>query len=169
MEIDDSAKLFFPGARVADLGCSPGGWSQVAAKRVGREGIVAGTDILPMSPIGGVHYIQGDFLESETMSRISEILGGRADVVLSDMSPNLSGISSLDQSRWAELAGAVLEFAGSFLGEGGKVLLKAFQGRSFDEVRGFMAEVFEGSRIFRPEATRRSSREVYILAKRGKR
>ena len=168
MEIDDSAKLFFTGARVADLGCAPGGWSQVSAGRVGKSGIVAGADILPMSPLKGVNFVQGDFLESETMRALSEILGGRADVVLSDMSPNLSGIAVSDQARAADLARAAVEFAESFLPSGGRILMKVFQGASFAEVRGYLAVNFVESRIFRPEATRRSSREVYILAKRAK-
>ena len=102
------------------------------------------------------------------MSALSEILGGRADVVLSDMSPNLSGIAVSDQARAADLARAAVEFAESFLPSGGRLLMKVFQGASFAEVRGYLAGNFVESRIFRPEATRRSSREVYILAKRAK-
>ena len=168
LEIDDKAKLFFANARVVDLGCAPGGWSQVAANKIGGGGMVAAVDILPMSAAAGVTFVRGDFLASATKRALAEILGGRADIILSDMSPNLSGIVDVDQARAAELARAAVTFALEFLSPGGKILIKGFYGGAFAEVRALFGREFNHARIFRPKATRQASREAYILATRLK-
>ncbi|MGI9297224.1 MAG: SAM-dependent methyltransferase [Gammaproteobacteria bacterium] len=167
MEMDDALRLFFPGARVADLGGAPGGWSQVAAMRC-RGGAVVAADISPMSPPAGVSFVRGDFLSAATARAVTDALGGPADVVLSDMSPNISGIVASDQARAAELARAAAAFARENLSPGGKLLVKGFQGREFDEVRRDFARDFAETRIFRPRATRRASREAYIFASGAK-
>lgn len=166
-EMDDSLRLFFPGARVADLGGAPGGWSQVAAMRC-PGGTVVAADILPMSPPPGVLFVHGDFLSEETAAAVRDKLGGPADVVLSDMSPNLSGVAAADQARAAELARAAAAFARANLSAGGKLLVKGFQGGEFDGLRRDFARDFAETRIFRPRATRRASREAYIFASGAK-
>lgn len=166
MEMDDNVKLFFAGARIVDLGSAPGGWSQVAAARCGKTGKVAAVDLLPMAPIAGVQFVRGDFLEDETARALSDILAGPADIVLSDMAPNLSGVAESDQARAANLAEAALEFALRHLSPDGKLLVKVFQGRAFEQVKSAFAGQFAHSRILRPQATRKASREMYILANR---
>ena len=134
----------------------------------GAKASVVAADILPMDPPPGVKFVCGDFLEAETARRLADILGGTADVVLSDMAPNISGIASADQARAAALARAAAAFARTHLSADGKFLTKGFQGREFDEVRRELARDFAETRIFRPQATRRASREAYIFCGRRK-
>lgn len=164
LEIDAAAALFAPGMRVADLGAAPGGWAQVIADRVGDKGRVVAVDLLPMQPLRGVFVIQGDFLAAETRSAIAAELGGDADVVISDMSPNISGVAISDQMRALALGEAALAFAAEHLRPGGALLLKIFEGEEREELRQAVKDVFATTRLLRPAATRAKSRELYLLA-----
>ena len=169
MEIDDKDKLIRPGMIVVDLGAAPGSWSQVANKRVGELGRVFALDLLPMEPIPGVEFMQGDFHDEEFVERFEEILGGRqVDLVMSDIAPNISGIPSSDQARSVYLAELALDFAQKHLAQGGRFLVKVFQGEGFDAFRKQMENEFKSVLVRKPQASRGRSSEVYLLGS-GKR
>lgn len=169
MEIDDKDKLIRPGMVVVDLGAAPGSWSQVANKRVGEAGRVFALDLLPMEPIPGVEFMQGDFHDEEFVERFEEILGGRqVDLVMSDIAPNISGIPSSDQARSIYLAELALDFAQKHLAPGGRFLVKVFQGEGFDAFRKQMESDFKSVLVRKPQASRGRSSEVYLLGS-GKR
>ena len=166
LEIDARDKLLRRGAKVVDLGAAPGGWSQVAAAKVKPGGTVIAVDLLEFTPIPGVTVLRGDFRESAVRAAIVEALGGaEADLVLSDMSPNISGIASADQARAAELAEAALEFCCAHLAPGGAFLLKMFQGEAFAEVHKALKAAFREVLVRKPAASRGESRETYLLAR----
>lgn len=165
LEIDEKETLFFEGACAVDLGAAPGGWSQVAAQRCGPAGAVVACDILDMKPINGVVFERGDFMSPEAANRIRDLLGGvPADIVISDMAPNLSGVRDADQARAAALARAALAFAAGSLQPRGRLLAKAFQGGEFAALRESFREQFSDVKILRLRATRTNSSEVYLLA-----
>lgn len=166
LEIDRAEQLFFAGARVADLGGAPGGWSQVAAQKCGKNGRIAAADILPMAPISGVYFVRGDFTESQTAAQIAAYLGGEADIVMSDMAPNISGVAAADQARAAELARAAMAFAAAHLAPEGRLVVKIFQGGEFAGLRRECAEMFAALRVLHLHSTRRGSREAYFVARR---
>ena len=169
MEIDDKDKLIRPGMIVVDLGAAPGSWSQVANKRVGELGRVFALDLLPMEPLPGVEFMQGDFHDEEFVERFEEILGGRqVDLVMSDIAPNISGIPSSDQARSIYLAELALDFAQKHLAPGGRFLVKVFQGEGFDAFRKQMESDFKSVLVRKPQASRGRSSEVYLLGS-GKR
>lgn len=164
LEIDRKGRLLKPGLRVLDLGAAPGGWSQVAAGRVGGSGQVIASDILEMDALADVTFIQGDFREEAVFRRILNALeGGRVDLVLSDMAPNISGNRSVDQPRAMDLAELALDMAVQVLEPDGQFLVKVFQGEGFDEFRRSMLEAFKSLKTRKPEASRARSREVYLL------
>ncbi|MFY9315336.1 MAG: RlmE family RNA methyltransferase [Burkholderiales bacterium] len=166
LEINSRDRLLGPGMRVVDLGAAPGGWSQVAAGIVGRAGRVIGVDLLEIAPISGVTLLRGDFREPAVQAQIVAALGGeKADVVLSDLSPNLSGIASADQARAAELVRTALEFCRANLREGGALLVKVFQGEEFAGLLKEMKSLFREVRTLKPAASRDESRETYLLAR----
>jgi len=166
LEIDARERLLRPGARVVDLGAAPGGWSQVAAQRVGAGGKVIALDLLDIAPIHGVERLKGDVRDSAIRARLAEALGGRpADVVLADLSPNLSGIAAVDQARAAELAQVAVDFCRAHLARGGALLVKAFHGERYEELRAGLAQAFASVRALKPAASRGESRETYLLAK----
>ena len=170
IEIDDRDKLIKPGMTVVDLGSTPGSWSQVAAKRLGSNGRILALDMLPMDPIRGVAFIQGDFREDQTLLELTKALDGRlVDLVLSDMAPNMTGIGSSDQARVMYLAELTLDFCNRHLRPGGDLLVKVFQGSGYMELRKAVAEVFETLLVRKPAASRDKSAEVYLLGrnKRG--
>lgn len=165
MEIDDKERLLRRGAVVVDLGAAPGGWSQVAAQRIGAAGRIVAVDLLDMEPLAGVDYIQGDFSDEATIERIEASLGGRkADLVLSDMAPNISGNWSVDQPRAMALAERVLESAGRLLRPGGALVVKVFQGEGFDALVKTARARFGAVRMRKPPASRAESREIYLVA-----
>lgn len=165
-EIDNRDRLLVPGARVVDLGAAPGGWSQVAAEKVGRSGRVAAVDLLEIAPISGVSVVRGDFREPEVQAQLVAALGGqKADLVLSDMSPKVSGIASADQARAADLIRAAIEFCRVQLKPGGAFLTKVFQGEEFAGVLGRMKQEFRDVRVRKPGASRGESRETYLLGR----
>lgn len=166
MEIDDRDKLLRPGEIVVDLGASPGGWSQVAAKRVGKGGKVIALDLLEMQPIHGVEFIQGDFREDAVLSRLEEMLAGRmAGLVLSDMAPNISGVPLIDQARAMYLAELGLEFSRAHLNSSGAYLVKVFQGSDFESFVRVMRAAFVTVVTRKPRASRDRSPELYILGR----
>lgn len=165
-EIDERERLLGPGRICVDLGAAPGAWSQYAARRVGRTGRVVAADLLPLEPLPGVQFVLGDFRDEAVLDAVLEHLpGGEADVVLSDMAPNLSGIDSVDQPRSMYLAELALDLAVRVLKPRGAALIKVFQGAGFRELiakaRGGFAEV----RMVKPGASRARSPELYLLAK----
>ena len=164
LEIADKDGLLRPGQQVVDLGAAPGGWSQVAAARVGAKGRVIASDILDMEPVPGVTFLQGDFREEEVYQRLlAELDGGQADLVLSDMSPNISGHQAIDQPRAMALAELALDMAQTVLAPEGQCLIKVFQGEGFDEFRQAMKASFRSVKSRKPEASRARSPEVYLL------
>jgi 23S rRNA (uridine2552-2'-O)-methyltransferase len=164
-EIDLKEKLLRPGGRIVDLGGAPGGWSQVAAATVGCSGRVVAVDLLEIAPISGVTVLRGDFRDPEVRRAVQAALGGAADVVLSDLSPNLSGIASVDQANAARLAGLAMEFSRDALKPNGVFLVKVFQGESFAELLAAMRSAFASVATRKPKASRDDSRETYLLAR----
>ncbi len=165
-EIDRRDRLFRPGMRVVDLGAAPGGWSQYAADKVGPSGRVVGSDILAMEPIPGVEIVTGDFREDTVLQAILEKLGGeRADLVLSDIAPNLSGMDAVDQPRTIYLCELALDLAVRVLKPNGTFLVKVFQGQGSDDFLRELKRRFLRVSIRKPEASRGRSREVYVLAR----
>ncbi len=162
LEMAEKEKLFRPGAVVVDLGAAPGSWSQVAAAKVGPRGKVIAVDLLDIAPISGVTVLKGDFREA----RLLEALAGRqADVVLSDVSPNLSGIPNVDQARAADLTFAALDFCRKALKGDGVFVLKAFQGEAFNEVLQRLKHDFVKVSVRKPEASRGESKETYVICR----
>lgn len=164
MEIAEKDGLLRPGMVVVDLGAAPGGWSQVAAERVGSGGRVLALDLLDMAPVAGVEFLKGDFREDAVLGELTLRLGGRpVDLVISDMAPNISGIAVSDQARVMHLAELALAFAVEHLKPGGNFLVKTFQGEGFDAIRKAMAEAFDKVAVRKPKSSRDRSREVYLL------
>ncbi|HEX4780257.1 MAG TPA: RlmE family RNA methyltransferase [Usitatibacter sp.] len=164
-EIDDRDKVLKPGMVVVDLGSAPGGWSQVAAKRVGAKGRVIAIDLLEMEPIQGVHFLRGDFSAETGLDALLHALGGKADVVLSDMAPNMSGIAMSDQARSMELAEIACEFALLHLKRQGAFVVKIFQGAGYDDYLKSLRQRFEKVVVRKPEASRDESAEQFLLAR----
>ncbi len=166
LEIDEKDKLLRPGITVADLGSAPGSWSQVAIDKVGERGRVLALDILPMNPIAGVQFIQGDFREDEVLAQFVQLLEGRpVDLVISDIAPNMSGNSTIDQARRAYLVELDLMFAQEHLKPGGHFLVKVFQGSEFNAFLKAMRETFTEVLSRKPKASRDRSSEIYLLGK----
>ena len=164
LEIDDRDRLFRPGMTVLDLGAAPGGWSQVAAQRAGDSGVVIASDILPMEPIAGVTFIQGDSREEDVFRELLNALDGRpVDLVLSDMAPNMSGNRAVDQPRAMYLAELALEMAREVLAPEGRLLMKVFQGEGVDAFRRDFHQTFRSVVTRKPAASRPRSPEVYML------
>ena len=169
-EIAARDRLLKPGMVVVDLGAAPGGWSQVAAGRVGPRGRVIALDLLEMPSLAGVTFLCGDFRDDATLAELARVLGGqRADLVLSDMAPNLSGIASSDQARVMELAELALDFALKHMKPQGNFLVKTFQGAGFEDYLKILRSRFSAVAVRKPEASRDRSREVYLLGKGLKR
>ena len=157
IEIDQKEKLFRPGQTVLDLGAAPGGWSQVAAQKVTSSGRVIAIDVLEMAPISGVTVLRGDFRQAAPEEKV--------DIVLSDVSPNLSGIPNVDQARLLELALAALELCAKVLKRDGVFVVKAFHGEAFDELRRRLNAVFKTVKVVKPSASRGESAETYVVAR----
>jgi 23S rRNA (uridine2552-2'-O)-methyltransferase len=162
IEIDDRFHLIRRGARVIDLGAAPGGWTQVAIKR--GAGRVVGVDLLPIDPVHGAMLLQGDFMDPDMPDRLSALLGGRADLVLSDMAPNTTGHNATDHLRIIALAEAALDFAMQVLAEGGSFVTKVFQGGSEKQMLDPMKRRFAQVRHVKPPASRKESSELYVVA-----
>ena len=166
MEIDDRDRLLKPGSALVDLGCAPGGWCQVALERMKGQGRIVGIDLLEMVGLNGVDFLQGDFTEQTTLNELVEHLHGKkADLVLSDMSPNITGVINSDQARIYYLAELALEFSANWLKPDGIFLVKVFQGAGFEDYMKQMRSVFKSVMVRKPKASRDSSREVYLLGR----
>jgi len=165
-EIDDKYKMLKPGARVVDLGAAPGGWSEVAARRVGGKGRVIALDILDMKPIPGVEFLKLDFLDETAPARLKAMLGGQADVVLSDMAANATGHRKTDHLRIMALADAASAFAREVLAAGGAFLCKVLQGGTEVTLLAELKRDFASVKHVKPPASRSDSAELYLLARR---
>jgi 23S rRNA (uridine2552-2'-O)-methyltransferase len=164
-EMDQKDKLLKPGINVVDLGAAPGGWSEYAAKKVGSNTVVIATDILPMDHLEGVTFVQGDFREESVLNEIlAKLENNQADLVLSDMAPNISGVDSIDQPSSMYLVELALDFALQTLNKEGRFLVKVFQGSGFDDYLKAVRSSFRVVKTRKPKASRARSREVYILA-----
>jgi 23S rRNA (uridine2552-2'-O)-methyltransferase len=164
IEIDDKARVLKRGARVIDLGAAPGGWCQVATKRVGDSGRVVAIDLLPMDPIPGVEFAQLDFLDSSAPGKLKSMLGARADVVLSDMAANATGHARTDHLKIMALVEAAADFAREVLAPGGAFLAKVLQGGTEAAVLAVLKRDFKTVKHVKPAASRADSAELYLLA-----
>ena len=164
LELQGKDKLFRPGMTVVDLGAAPGGWSQIAAELVGHNGRVVASDILPMDPLPGVEFVQGDFTEEAVLQEILDLMdGARADLVISDMAPNMSGMNSIDQPAAMYLVELALEMARDVLKPNGNFVAKVFQGEGFDQYLSDVRTSFKKVITRKPDSSRARSREVYII------
>src|SRR6266849_548956 len=167
IEIAKRDRLARPGDHVVDLGAGPGGWAQALAERVGRSGRVIAVDLLEIAPIPGVTIVRGDFREETVLRRLKDTVEGRKlDLVVSDMAPNLSGVSATDQARSIHLCELALEFARAHLKQDGAFLVKVFQGTGYPEFLAAMREAFVEVASRKPGASRAGSSEMYLLGKR---
>jgi 23S rRNA (uridine2552-2'-O)-methyltransferase len=173
MEIDEDFGLVRPGQFVVDLGCAPGAWSQYLRRRLAPggaaagalDGTIVGLDVLPMDPIEGVHFIQGDFREADVLAQLQAALAGRqVDLVVSDMAPNLSGIASADAARMEELVELAVEFAQSHMQPGGALVAKVFHGAGYDPVLRRLRQAFLHVKPHKPKASRDRSSETFLVA-----
>jgi 23S rRNA (uridine2552-2'-O)-methyltransferase len=163
-QLQDKDALLRPGQVVLDLGSAPGGWSEYASRIVGDRGRVIALDLLPMAPVPGVEFIQGDFTEQETLDRLTGTLGDlRVDLVLSDMAPNLSGVESVDQPKSIYLAELALDLARRYLRNNGALAVKLFQGEGFEDFTADLRQVFRSVKFRKPDASRARSREIYAV------
>ena len=164
-EIDDKSRILKPGARVVDLGAAPGGWSEIAVRRAGQGGRVIAIDILDMKPIAGVEFEKLDFLDNAAPGRLKAMLGGKADIVLSDMATNASGHRQTDHLRIMALAEAATTFACEVLAEGGAFLCKVLQGGTEAALLSKLKLDFANVKHVKPPASRSDSAELYLLAR----
>ncbi|HHH43436.1 MAG TPA: 23S rRNA (uridine(2552)-2'-O)-methyltransferase RlmE [Gammaproteobacteria bacterium] len=165
-EIQHKDRIIKPGMAVVDLGAAPGGWSQYAAGLVGRRGRVVAMDILPMDPLPGVTFVQGDFREDEVLDGLLQVLEGQeTDLVMSDIAPNISGVEAVDLPRAMYLAELAVDFADRVLRPEGDLLMKMFQGEGFDELLKDLRGRYRKVIMRKPKASRPRSREVYALAR----
>ena len=165
MEIQKKDRILKPGMTVIDLGAAPGGWSEYAVGKLGGKGRMIALDILPMEPVPGVEFIQGDFREDAVLEQLLELIGdSRADLVISDMAPNISGMEVVDIPRSYYLADLALDLARKVLKPGGGLLVKLFQGEGFDDYQKELKHSFKRVVMRKPKASRARSREIYALA-----
>jgi len=166
LELQEKYQLIRPGMTIVDLGAAPGGWCQLVRSVLGEKGRVIGLDILPMEPLHGVLFLQGDFTEDGPLSELEQALEGQAvDLVLSDMAPNMSGMATIDQARAMYLAELALEFVKLHLKPGGDFVVKLFHGEGFDTYVREVRSLFGKVQVRKPKASRPRSREVYLLAR----
>lgn len=165
-EIDKKDKLIQPGMAVVDLGSAPGGWSDYALRKLGSKGTVVALDILPMTPLSGVHFIQGDFREDDVLDELNLVLNSQPiDLVLSDMAPNISGNRVVDQPKAMYLAELALDFARNHLCLGGGFAVKLFQGEGYSQYISELKTSFDQVNSVKPQASRKESREMFAVAR----
>jgi len=166
IELDEKDHLIRPASLILELGAAPGGWTQYLSRRAGDSAVIVASDILPMDGLAGVEFVLGDFTEQTTANEIEQVMKNRkANLVLSDMAPNLSGVGVSDQARSMALVELALEAAQQFLGADGAFVVKVFQGAGFDEYISLVRKCFKSVKIRKPAASRPRSREVYVVAK----
>jgi 23S rRNA (uridine2552-2'-O)-methyltransferase len=164
-ELQQKDRIIHPGDIVVDLGAAPGGWAQFAAQKVGRKGRVFAMDLLDMEPIPGVEFVQGDFSAAAVLGQLMEMLdGSAADLVMSDMAPNISGNRSVDQPKSMHLVELALDFGTTVLKPEGSFITKVFQGEGFEELIREARQRFRRVKLRKPAASRRESREMYLVA-----
>ena len=167
LEINEKDKLIQADTVLADLGSAPGSWSQVATELIGPHGRVIAMDILPMDPVPGVEFIQGDFREDEVLQQLVDLLNGqKLDLVISDIAPNMSGNTVTDQARSFYLCELAYDFAINHLKPGGHFLIKVFQGAGYQEYVKLLRESFAEVVVRKPKASRDRSNEIYLLARK---
>lgn len=171
-EIDEGEKLIKPGQVIVDLGCTPGSWSQYVRNKLagkaggGIDGTIIGLDMLPMEPVADVHFIQGDFREQRVLRQLEVVLEGRkADLVLSDMAPNLSGIAVADAARMEHIIDLAIEFAQHHMKPGGALLVKCFNGTGYSQIVEKFRDEFKIVTQKKPKASRDKSSEIFLLGK----
>jgi len=165
-ELDAKDGLLEPGRTIVDLGAAPGGWSQYCRRKLGDRARIVGIDLLPIEPLEGVRFLQADFAEQAGLDALLHELGDwRADLVLSDMAPNMSGVAVADQMRAMHLAELALDFCGSCLQQGGDFVVKTFQGEGFDDLLAQMRRDFRKVHVRKPGASKDASREVYLVGR----
>jgi len=166
IELGDKDKLLRAGLTVVDLGAAPGSWCQVLRERLGPSGRIVAIDLLPIEPLAGVRFVQGDFGDESALAALQrELEHNKADLVLSDLAPNLSGVASADQAKSVYLGELALEFAARWLKPGGDLVVKAFEGEGFADFRRQMQRHFDKVNVRKPKASRDKSREVYLVGK----
>lgn len=166
LELIDKDRLIRPGMTVLDLGSTPGGWSQVVAPLLGKQGKTIASDILPMDPIADVIFIKGDFTEQEVFDAIlAQLDNDKADLVMSDMAPNISGVDAADQASSMYLVELALDMAVAVLKPGANYVAKVFHGEGYDQYLKDMREHFDKVVVRKPDASRSRSREVYVVGK----
>lgn len=164
-EIQQSDNIFKPGMTVVDLGAAPGGWSQYVVQQLGKKGRIIACDLLPMDPIVGVDFLQGDFRDELVLKALLDRVGeNKVQVVMSDMAPNMSGTPAVDIPRSMYLVELALDMCRDVLAPGGSFIVKVFQGEGFDEYLGQIRSLFTKVKVRKPDASRSRSREVYIVA-----
>ncbi len=164
-EIQQSDNIFKPGMTVVDLGAAPGGWSQYVVQQLGNKGRIIACDLLPMDPIVGVDFLQGDFRDELVLRALLDRVGdNKVQVVMSDMAPNMSGTPAVDIPRSMYLVELALDMCRDVLAPGGSFIVKVFQGEGFDEYLGQIRSLFTKVKVRKPDASRSRSREVYIVA-----
>lgn len=169
LEIDDKFRLLTKGSVVVDLGAAPGGWAQVAVARAGNGSTIIGVDLLEIEPMDGAEFIQGDFTESGPLELLMDKLAQKqVSLVISDMAPNLSGMTDIDQPRATYLVELALDFAGNVLEPGGALVMKCFEGEGLAEIRQVILNKFKQLNNFKPKASRGRSREIYLVAQKFK-
>jgi 23S rRNA (uridine2552-2'-O)-methyltransferase len=162
-QLNDSYHILKKGSKVVDLGCAPGGWLQIATRLVGPNGRVVGIDIKPVEPVAGAIVLEGSIEEPEMKSKISEILRGEADVLLSDLAPNVSGVWDIDHARQISLTQTALQFASTILREGGSAIFKVFEGDMLNDLRAELRQHFGKVQLSKPSASRQESSELYTV------
>ena len=165
-EINDREALLRPGMTCIDLGAAPGGWSQYVRHRLGQDARLIAVDLLPIEPLPAVQFVEGDFTDDDVLRELEAMLGdARADLVMSDMAPNISGHKAIDQPKSMYLAELALELAKRVLGENGDFVCKLFQGRGTDEFVAVARQSFAKVKLLKPKASRPDSSEVYLVAR----
>jgi 23S rRNA (uridine2552-2'-O)-methyltransferase len=163
LQLNSSYRVLRKGSKVVDLGCAPGGWLQVATKEVGSSGKVVGIDLKPVEPVAGVTILQGSIEDPSMLNKIADILGGKADIVLSDLAPNVSGMWDVDQARQTSLSMIALGFARQVLRAGGSAVFKVFEGEMLSEFKTELKNSFDRVLLSKPTASRQESSELYIV------
>ncbi len=163
LQMNRSYRIIKKGDKVVDLGCAPGGWLQVAMKEVGSSGKVIGVDLKPVTPVAGAKILQGSIEDPNVLSKIAEILGCKADVVLSDMAPNVSGVWDIDHARQISLSTIALGFAQQVLRVGGNSVFKIFEGEMLQEFKSELQKSFDKVLLSKPSASRQESSELYMV------
>ena len=163
LQLNSSYNILKKGCKVVDLGCAPGGWLQVATKEVGSSGKVVGIDLKPVEPVGGATILQGDIEDPNMLNKVTEILGCKADAILSDLAPNVSGVWDIDHARQISLSTTAYSFAKQVLRLGGSAVFKVFEGEMLNEFRFGLRNTFGNVLLSKPSASRQESSELYVV------